>query len=214
MYVLLKSEVEIIDFNKNFIQKRIYCPFCMNSILKILDSNQFYYKYQCWNRNCENNDIPFIILKEYLQFEHLFKTECESCGESYNREFIENGDHSLLLNFNCSENICETNLKPYQYNIYLGEWEGTPPPFLEHAHKTNLEETKHSEKEETTQKIQMINTNLQDLIRSDLKKISNHSLKLEEVPLLDMKEREYDKFLKHHKKKVVVLVDLPDFIRS
>ncbi|MHA2472368.1 MAG: hypothetical protein ACXAES_03955 [Promethearchaeota archaeon] len=214
--MLLKSEVEVIDFGKNFINKRIYCPFCKNSMLKILDSNNFYNKYQCWYKSCENNNIPFIVLNEFLQYEHLFKTECENCGESYNRdrELTINGNNGLYINFSCSENNCKTNLKPYRYNIYRGDWEDVPPPFLEHTHKTNLKKANNIDNEETTQKFQMKNTNLQDLITSDLKEISNHSLKIEEMPLLDMEEKQFNKFLKNHKGKVVILVDLPDFIRS
>ncbi|MHA2399245.1 MAG: hypothetical protein ACXADU_10215 [Promethearchaeota archaeon] len=183
-------------------------------MLKILDSNNFYNKYQCWYKSCENNNIPFIVLNEFLQYEHLFKTECENCGESYNRELNINGNNGLYINFSCSENNCKTNLKPYRYNIYRGDWEDVPPPFLEHTHKTNLKKANNIDNEETTQKFQMKNTNLQDLITSDLKEISNHSLKIEEMPLLDMEEKQFNKFLKNHKGKVVILVDLPDFIRS
>ena len=109
MYFLLKSEIESIDIDKNYIKRRIYCPFCKNVLLKKLDSNQIYDKYQCWNIKCEKKNTPFVLIKEYIQYEDLFKTVCETCGEPYNRELIDNGNHHLLLKFSCAGNDCETN---------------------------------------------------------------------------------------------------------
>jgi len=56
MYFLLKSEVETIDIEKKDYKKRVYCPFCFKTQLKKLDSNDFYIKYHCWNKNCEENN--------------------------------------------------------------------------------------------------------------------------------------------------------------
>jgi len=214
MYFLLKSEVESIDIDKNSIKRTVYCPFCKNIMLKRLDSNKFYDKYQCWNVKCKNKDTPFVLLNEYIQYEDLFKPVCESCKESYNREFIVNGNHSLLIKFSCAGNGCEANLKPYSYDIFRGEWEGLPPPFIDHGENSNSKVISQLKNENNTQKMQCVAISKEDLIELDLKEMSNHDCKIEEIPLLNMKNSEYNNFLKKHNNKIAILVDLPDFIRS
>ena len=214
MYFLLKSEVENIDIDKNYVKKIISCPFCENVMLKKLDSNRFYEKYQCWNVKCEKNDTPFILLKEYIQCEDLFKTVCDSCKESYHREFMTNGEHNLLIKFSCAGNNCETNLNPYYYNIVRGEWEGIPPRFIDYDENVNAKDNTHEKNENNTQNMRSVKICKEDLIEFGLKKMSNHTHKIEETPLLNMKVHEYEKFLQFHKNKYIILVDLPDFIGS
>ncbi|MFX0145572.1 MAG: hypothetical protein ACFE9C_16020 [Candidatus Hodarchaeota archaeon] len=214
MYFLLKSEVESIDIDKNYIKKLVFCPYCENIMLKKLDSNNFYDKYKCWNIKCEKRDTPFILLKEYIQCEELFNKVCASCKEEYNREFIINGNYELLIKFSCIEKNCETNLNPYCYNIVRGEWEGIPPRFIDHDEKIKVQNNYQENNENEIQKSRCVKISKEDLIEFGLKEMSNHTYKIEETPLLNMKVREYDKFLKDHKNKYVILVDLPDFIGS
>ena len=219
MYFLLKSEVERIDFLKNSIRRKIYCPFCNKSMLKRLDSNRFYNKYQCWNRNCKNKDTQFAVLNEYIQFEDLFKTECDKCDKSYNREFIANGNYSILINFRCTEMSCKTYSKPYSYNVTLGEWEGVPPKFKKKKKLKKLKIDKKGANEKVKQNIQENNSFNNDLIETisenfNLTEIADHLRKIEEIPLLAMNAGEYDEFLEYHENKVVILVDLPNFVRT
>ena len=214
MYFLLKSEAESVDFDGNCIKKIVYCPFCENIMLKKLDSNKFYDKYQCWNVKCEKKNTPFILLKEYIQCEDLFKKICDKCKEPYNREFIINEKHDLLIKFSCSGKNCETNLNPYCYSIVRGEWEGVPPQFINYDKKINARDTNQENNEKDTPKIRCVKISKEDLIELGLKEMSNHTYKIEDTPLLTMKAREYDKFLKYHKGKFVILVDLPDFSGS
>ncbi|GAH46016.1 unnamed protein product [marine sediment metagenome] len=88
MYFLLKSEVETIDIEKKYYKKRVYCPCCLQTQLKKLNSNHFYNKYQCWNKNCEEKDIPFVVLNDYIQNEASFDDICDACQEPYPR-FLE-----------------------------------------------------------------------------------------------------------------------------
>jgi len=79
MYFLLKSEVETIDIEKKDYKKRVYCPFCFKTQLKKLDSNDFYIKYHCWNKNCEENNEPFVLINDYLKERKNFNGRCETC---------------------------------------------------------------------------------------------------------------------------------------
>jgi hypothetical protein len=214
MYFLLKSEIESIDIDKNYIKRRVYCPFCKNVMLKKLDSNEIYDKYQCWNIKCDYKNTPFALIKDYIQYEDLFKTVCESCGESYNRELVDNGNHRLFIRFSCTGNDCETHLKPYCYNFFQDEWEGIPPPFIDYDKNTNSKAYNQEISENRTNKMRYVEISKENLIELGLKEIPNHIFKMEEIPLLNMKYSDYNRFLKYHKDKFVVLVDLPDFIRS
>jgi hypothetical protein len=213
MYFLLKSEIETIDFDKNYMERKLYCPFCNNIMLKKLDSNKYYEKYECWNIKCEAKHAPFVLLKEYIQCEELFKTVCESCQKSYEREFIVNGNHNLLIKFRCAGNNCETNLNPYCYNIFRGEWEGTPPQFIDYEEKTNSRDFNQVINEKNKPKIQCVGIS-HVLNELDLKEMATQFRKIEDIPPLNMKEIEYDRFINYHNNKIVILVDFPDFIRS
>ncbi|MDX1797597.1 MAG: hypothetical protein R3255_03015, partial [Candidatus Lokiarchaeia archaeon] len=116
--------------------------------------------------------------------------------------------------FRCSGKNCETNLNPYCYNIHRGEWEGVPPQFINYDKKSNTQDINQDNNENATPKIQCVKISKEDLIEFGLKDLSNHNYKIEDTPLLSMKVSEYDKFLKYHKGKFVILVDLPDFIGS
>ena len=88
MYFLLKSEVESIDVQRNYLKKRIYCPFCYKTQLKKLDSNDYYNKYQCWNKNGDKKDVPFVVMDDYIQNENLFDDMCNNCQEQLQREIL------------------------------------------------------------------------------------------------------------------------------
>ncbi|MFX0105534.1 MAG: hypothetical protein ACFE75_08590 [Candidatus Hodarchaeota archaeon] len=214
MYFLLKSEIETIDFDKNYIVRRLYCPFCNNIMLKKIDSHKYYEKYECWNKKCEAKHTPFVLLKEYIQCEELFKTTCESCQKSYEREFIVNGSRDLLIKFRCAGNDCETYLNPYCYNIFRGEWEGTPPQFIDHDENKNSRDFNQVINQKNKPKILCVGISQGDLNELDLKEMATQFRKIEDVPLLNMKEIEYDQFINYHNNKIVILVDFPDFIRS
>ncbi|MFX1324244.1 MAG: hypothetical protein ACFE8N_04760 [Promethearchaeota archaeon] len=181
-------------------------------MLKKLDSNEIYDKYQCWNMKCENKDTPFALIKYYIQYEDLFKPVCETCGESYSRELVDNGNHRLLIKFSCKATECETHRRAYCYNIFLDEWEGTPPPFIDYNELSNPNSNKQDETSINSNR--SIGLSKENLIELGLKEIPNHTFKMEEIPLLNMKYSDYNRFLKFHKEKFVILVDLPDFIRT
>lgn len=214
MYFLLKSEIESIDINKNSIKRRLFCPFCKNVMLKKLDSNEIYDKYQCWNMKCEYKDTPFALIKYYIQYEDLFKPVCETCGESYSRELVDNGNHRLLMKFRCADNECDTHGKAYCYNTFLDEWVGTPPPFIDYNELPNPTSNEQQKSESFINRNKCVEISKENLIELGLKEIPNHTFKIEEIPLLNMKYSDYNRFLKYHKEKFVILVDLPDFIRT
>ena len=81
MYFLLKSEVEIFDNRRNYLKKTVYCPVCNKIQLKKLDSNNIYNRYHCWNKNCGERNIPFIVLNGYIKNEGSFDEICDDCDE-------------------------------------------------------------------------------------------------------------------------------------
>ena len=143
MYFLLKSEVETIDIEKDYYKKRLFCPFCGKTQLKKLNSNELYNKYHCWNKDCEKNNVPFVVLNKYIQEEDLFSGVCESCQQPLHREFSVGDNHAILIFFRCNSKMCESNMEPYCYNLTKQAWQGKKPKFilyddLELENKPNL----------------------------------------------------------------------------
>jgi len=59
-----------------------------------------------------------------------------------------------------------------------------------------------------------IEDNTNDFQEQELEKLSTKSHIIEDIPLLTMTSAEYGDFLNFHQDKVVILVDLPNFIRT
>lgn len=219
MYFLLKSEVESIDIQRNYLIKRIFCPFCRKNQLKKIDSNDLYNKYQCWNKNCDEKGAPFVVMNDYIQNEDLFDDTCNDCQERLHREFLIDDSQNLLLYFKCDGKLCETNLEPYCYNFSIGEWNGKSPKFVSYddsleandliakivKKNTKTFHSFESEKEDAF-------SQLQEDFQGHDKELQTHCI--EDIPLLTMNNHEYSEFLMYHQNKVVVLVDTPNFIRT
>ncbi|KKM80034.1 hypothetical protein LCGC14_1343920 [marine sediment metagenome] len=219
MHFLFKSEVETVDIKKNYYKKRLYCPDCFKIQLKKLDSSKYYNKYQCWNKDCKANGTPFAVLNVYIKNEENFDDCCDSCQEPLHRKFIHDGGENLLLQFKCSGKLCESNIDPYSYNLRTGEWEGKPPKIVFYddsaLSKSQKFENEIKKKQIKLKKNRIIEENEQKLIDSlPNQETYEATYKIEDIPLLTMNSSEYTNFLDRHQQKVVVLVDLPNFIRT
>ena len=221
MYFLLKSEVETVDIKKNYYKKRLYCPDCFKAQLKKLDSSKYYNKYQCWNKDCKANGTPFAVLNVYIKNEELFEDSCDSCQEQFHREFILDGGENPLLQFKCSGKLCESNIDSYSYNLRAGEWDGKSPKIVlyDDSSATKSQTFESGRKQIKIKKIHPVEEDEQNLIDSLPKELQEQEIyvptyKIEEIPLLTMNSIEYSNFLDRHQQKVVVLVDLPNFIRT
>ena len=219
MLFLLRSEVESLDIKNSYYKKRIYCPYCSKTQLKKLNSNNFYNKYQCWNKNCEYKDVPFVVLNVYIQNEDYFDDVCDVCQEHYQREFIIDNNGNILLYFRCNEKLCESSIEPYCYNIRCGNWEGKSPRFIlenEPSTLTCLKPVRIKKSIEIIQKIEKQKTDPIESVSNEFQeqRIYDYAYKIEDIPLLSMNDFEYSNFLEHHQNKVIVLVDMPNFIRT
>lgn len=216
MYFLFKSEVETIDIKKNYYKKRIFCPFCSKTQLKKSDSNDFYSKYHCWNKNCVEGKDTFVVLNDYIQDEDLFNDICETCQKPLLRKLKIDEDQNILLFFRCNSKICESNIDPYCYNFSNHEWEGNYPKIIlyedmEDSNKLEIEVKEKMLKKNVVEK-EKITDSLSDILQ--MQETHDSLYKIEDIPLLTMDSLEYSNFLAHHQEKVVVLVDLPNFIRT
>jgi len=216
MYFLLKSEVETIDIEKDYYKKRLFCPFCGKTQLKKLNSNELYNKYHCWNKDCEKNNVPFVVLNKYIQEEDLFSGVCESCQQPLHREFSVGDNHAILIFFRCNSKMCESNMEPYCYNLTKQAWQGKKPKFilyddLELENKPNLikKEILSNSEGFKKEKIQVLSPHIVDA--SEPPKVFH---KIEDIPLLTMDNKEFTEFLEKHQNKVIVLVDVPNFVRT
>ena len=219
MDFLLKSEVESIDVQKNYPKKVIYCPICFKTQLKKLDSNNFYNKYQCWNKNCEKKNDPFLVINDYIVNEHKFSGTCENCQEPFQREFMIDTNQNLQLVFKCNGKMCDTHLEPYSYNLSRGEWDGKPPKFV--LYDDDLVDIRLYLKKAKTivnaaQKKELEQEYLIPHLTEELQEQNDEVQErcIEDIPLLTMNNEEYNQFLECHQNRVVVLVDAPNFIRT
>jgi hypothetical protein len=218
MYFLLKSEVETIDIEKDYYKKRLFCPFCKKNQLKKLNSNDLYNKYHCWNKDCENKNVPFILLNEYIQKEELFNDICDTCQQPLHREFKVNENHDVLLFFRCGSKMCESNMNPYCYNLTNQSWQGTQPKFILYDDleidiepkvmiKANIPKIEDGKKE----KLKLASKTILEIPEPEPPEIFH---KIEEIPLLTMNNEEFTLFLEKHQNKVIILVDVPNFVRT
>ena len=216
MYFLLKSEVETIDIQKKYYKKRVFCPFCFKAQLKKLESNDFYIKYHCWNKNCGKRENPFIVLKDYIQDEDIFEDICDTCQEPLHRELKIDENQNILLIFKCNSKLCETNLEPYCYNYCNKEWEGNPPRVIVYEDMLDSNKLDIEVKEKSIKKNEVEKEKFLESLSISSQEQENQEVfyKIEEIPLLTMNNVEYSKFLEHHQNKVVCLVDVPNFIRT
>ena len=219
MDFLLKSEVESLDIQRNYLKKVIYCPFCCKTQLKKLNSNDFYNKYQCWNKNCEGRDEAFLVINNFIQNETKFNRTCENCQEPFQREFLIDSDKNLLLLFKCNGKMCETHLEPYQYNLTIGEWDGKTPKFVSYDDDLIGNRSVSNKTKDIMKGVQEKDLDNEDSIKSLTEEIQEQyndvqTRRIEDVPLLTMNNEEYNQFLEYHQNRVVVLVDAPNFIRT
>ena len=82
MFFILRSEIEAKGNN--------FCPKCLKSQIKKQDRTEHYNKYSCWNKNCENKDVPFVIINEKIVDEDYFDPFCEFCQELLSEDIFPN----------------------------------------------------------------------------------------------------------------------------
>ncbi|MFW9874156.1 MAG: hypothetical protein ACFFG0_13705 [Candidatus Thorarchaeota archaeon] len=122
MYFHLRSEIEKKDPEKGYIVKRIHCSTCGKTQIKKVYTNHYFSKYVCWNKNCENKDIPFFLIIDYVQDEDNFDARCESCNQVYYREFIEIDELNCKLIFKCPNDECHESNYELSYDFENKEW--------------------------------------------------------------------------------------------
>ncbi|MFW9972261.1 MAG: hypothetical protein ACFFDF_18900 [Candidatus Odinarchaeota archaeon] len=216
MYFLLKSEEETIDVKSNYYKKRIFCPFCFRTQLKKLDSNEFYSKYHCWNKNCPEREIQFAVINDYVQNEDLLNDICDTCQEPMQRNLKVDENKKIILIFRCNSKICESNFDPYCFNLTDHKWEGKTPKVILYEDMEGVSKAESKVKMEILKKVEAEKEyEIEALSNVVLVEKTYYSLyKIEDILLLTMDSSEYSKFLEHHQDKLVVLVDIPNFIRT
>ncbi len=208
MYFILRSEIEAKGNN--------FCPRCYKTQIKRLDKSEFYNKYSCWNKDCDFRNTPFAILNHKIEREDEFDPYCDNCREPFIRELNIVDDGITYLIFKCTGKLCETESNPYKYNLVSNNWEGNLPEIK--IYDEILEVDRYPEEDVKTNIIpRNEKTSLFGLKNSTSTLVSKSTRVYEiseDIPLLTMSSEEYDSFLKIHNQKVVVLVDLPNFIRT
>ncbi len=218
MQFLLKSEVETVDIKKDYHKKKVYCPNCFKLQIKKLDSNLLFNTYQCWNKDCKAVGKPFIVLNTNIKNVDLFDGICDSCQEPYHRKFILDKDENPLLVFKCSGKLCESNMDPFVFNLGTGNWEGNSPKVIlydDESLTSNILEIDNKQIKETCNGEER-EQDPNDFVPYEIQErdIGETHNGIEDIPLLTMNNTEYTNFLERHQQKVVVLVDLPNFIRT
>ena len=117
--------------------------------------------------------------------------------------------------------MCESNIDSFSYNLRAGEWEGKSPKIVlyDDSSATKSQTFESGRKQIRLKKIHPVEEDEQNLIDSLPKELQEQEIyvptyKIEDIPLLTMNNSEYTSFLDRHQQKVVVLVDLPNFIRT
>lgn len=224
MDFLLKSEVLTRDINKGHMKRAIYCPFCMRPQIKKVEETEYYTKYKCWNKYCDNHE-PFVVIKDFIEKEKFFNLVCESCGEPYHRDVVERNG-TIYLKFECESKLCGAFDDPLLFDITSGNWQNGGPEFkvyddqielssidsdailkdLESDHdalqQTDLSKVDVKVKEQQTELVHVTNS-------AEPKRKLNVKM-----PLLNMNQEAYAEFLEAHNGKVIILVDVPNFIRT
>lgn len=224
MYFLLKSEIKA---NKNN-----FCPTCFKTQIKKLDKKASYNKYKCWNKDCKDKNEPFIIINDYIVHEDAFNLTCESCHDHLTREIkIQDDDieENIVLTFKCMNKMCEIDFEVFQYNLSKNHWEGkTPKLRLYEDQIINIEnkgQTKNKSQDESVTikkpegpEFKSDKIPIKDIANVDRMyntyEVINTNSHVEDMPLLTMNAEDYEKFLSFHNNKVVVLIDVPNFVRG
>jgi uncharacterized LabA/DUF88 family protein len=222
MDFLLKSEVLTRDVNRGHLKRTIYCPFCNKSQIRKIEEHKYYSKYKCWNKHCDTHE-PFIVVKDFIEKEEFFNLVCDFCGEPFHRNFEqENG--SLHLKFECQSKLCGSYDGPLLFNLTKGKWENKKPKFKVYDDQIELisselkQEDHHienlvpSELPENSQ-IDSKRSLEEKSIQSSQENTSKGQLNVK-MPLLNMDQEQYTSFLDLHNGKVIILVDVPNFIRT
>jgi len=233
MRFILRSEVESIDIRKGYIVKQPFCPSCRKNHLIQLDKTKIYTKYHCWNKECKEKEVPFVVLNEYIDNEKYFEPLCYLCDKPFNREFQAKGNE-MRLSFYCEGQLCEAALDPFRYNLSERKWEGKPPKikiFEESDQDHRLSDVKNNKgkkkfvKKEIVVKVDSVASisNNNSPVNNFTEKSSELQKKIEiirricppeEIPLLHMDSKRYSRFLAYHNNKVAVIIDAPNFIRT
>lgn len=222
MDFLLKSEVLTRDVNRGHLKRTIYCPFCNKSQIKKIEEHKYYSKYKCWNKHCDTHE-PFIVVKDFIEKEEFFNLVCDFCGEPYHRN-VEQENGSLYLKFECQSKLCGSYDEPLIFNLSEGKWENEKPKFKVYDDQVELTPPKLEDNNIDSEK-GIFNTyqeeNLTDSepLLNENSVLSRQSESLKEtldvkMPLLNMNKDQYASFLDLHNDKVIILVDVPNFIRT
>ncbi len=181
-------------------------------------------------KKCDKKDVPFGILNEYIELEDFFEPYCENCQEPYVREFQRDLE-KVVLTFKCEGKLCGTYLDPFRYNLHLGKWEGTPPKIVMYEDESIDEKqkerlsTKKKRRQENGKRqldslIEQVQSNQVRLLEKAPNELSGDKRNactlcpIGDIPLLTMNNEQYNEFLDYHNNKVVVLVDVPNYVRT
>jgi len=209
MYFVLRSEIET--------KKRHFCPYCNQGMIKRLHSHELYNKYSCWNKQCEHKG-EFIVLNKLIENEDYFDVVCPSCEDPYDRRFKIDLNNQIYLYFSCKGKLCEANMDPLTFNLTRGKWEGNIPKFPLFEEKTEIVKKKQAERKAKIKKVlkRKISLKENEELHKKEKELPKpfRFCKVGEIPLLTMTPLQYQTFLEHHDHKAVVLVDVPNFIRT
>ncbi len=217
MYFILKSEIDAVN--------QYYCPYCNLPRIKRLDKKELYNKYICWNKNCEMRDVPFMILTDYISQESSFDINCNSCEEEFERSFVNKDDGLIVLSFKCKSKMCEANADPIQYDLNQGTWVGSNPNikiFEDHDEKMpkssrNIESKAIINQEKIGEKDRKLDPPEESISPPPATTAVGLKCSICEIgenPLLTMDKEQYSRFLAHHDGKAIVLVDVPNFVRT
>ncbi len=224
----LRSEVEFKNIDKSHIVKRISCPFCGQHQIRRISREALITKYQCWNKNCENNGIEFAVLNDYIADEEFLELYCDMCEEPFARDLYCDNDNNVLLKFSCKDKLCKNHLNLFFYNLNQNCWLNRTPRFVIYEDQAlNLERSPSESSQSNIIKAKSkrrLHSPLNDISEAPQEELDARSSKiisqretlfnLQELPLLSMTPTKYSEFLKLYDNKVVVLVDVPNFIRT
>lgn len=189
---------------ESYNQRTGLCPVCnkFNSTKRVLDGGYFEI-FVCYHPLCSGR--YFAIVKKFLHNEYKYIDKCPDCGIKLERIFHlirhlyceENGHkdfYEVKLYFKCDK--CDS--EHYTYNLSKGHWEGNIPIF----------ETDESKFRLPLKKIKEIKKQKKIAIAEQF--ICEHMI----MPLLEMEKAHYTRFLRFHGNKVVVMVDVPNLVRT
>ncbi|TFF87941.1 MAG: NYN domain-containing protein [Promethearchaeota archaeon] len=224
MYFLLQSEVQKVDPVNGHPLKKIYCPSCGKSQIYLIDKKELYTKYKCWNKECEMKDEHFVVINDFIKEENNFNLYCENCDQPYSRIFEKTDYGYYRLIFNCDGKLCGMYDNPYIYDLKSGKWIGNMPEFRVYEDEISFRESEVKTSRSGNQIIEKGKDTPISISHSEFKskvkpsvessienEILTHGL---DMPLLTMQSDEYQKFLEEHNGKIVVLIDVPNFLRT